>query len=74
MELHLDVHDDYFMETLKRSLNTNNTGVIREALTILNWAVQEKLKGRLILSSNNEGGNVVRLEMASLNNVRNPLE
>jgi hypothetical protein len=45
------------------------TDIAREALTLFNWAVQEKAKGRQILSSNEEGEEVKVLAMASLENM-----
>jgi hypothetical protein len=48
------------------------TDIAREALTLFNWAVQEKAKGRQILSSNEEGEDVKVLAMASLENIPTP--
>jgi hypothetical protein len=48
------------------------TDIAREALTLFNWAVQEKAKGRQILSSNEEGEDVKVLAMASLENIPAP--
>ncbi len=48
------------------------TDIAREALTLFNWAVQEKAKGRQILSSNEDGEDVKVLAMASLENIPPP--
>ncbi len=59
--------DDRLIEDLKKMLGLKkNTEVIQEALTMLNWAAQEKMEGRVILSSHPDGTSVVRLAMRSL--------
>ena len=58
---------DSFMDDLRKSLQLKtNTDVVQEALTLLNWAAEEKGRGRLILSTDKEGHNVERLAMKSL--------
>jgi hypothetical protein len=47
------------------------TDIAREALTLFNWAVQEKAKGREILSSNKAGEDIRILAMTSLEEVPN---
>jgi hypothetical protein len=42
------------------------TDVVREALTLFNWASEERAHGRLILSTDREGKDVARLAMPSL--------
>ena len=67
--------DDKFLENLQKSLNTTKTtDVVREALTVLNWAVNEKSQGREILSGTVSGNNadasdLVRLATPGLSNV-----
>lgn len=68
MELRLQVNDDY-INRLQSVLGLKGSEVAREALTILNWAVQERLKGRVILSADSEGRNVARLAMPSLEKI-----
>jgi hypothetical protein len=59
--------DDSFMEALRKTLGVRtNTDVIQEALTLLNWAAEEKKRGRLILSTNHQGEKVERLAMRAL--------
>jgi hypothetical protein len=66
MELRMQV-EDRFIEELQRSLGyMRSTDVVRDALTILNWAVRESAKGRVILSANSDGHDVARLAMPSL--------
>ena len=69
MELRMQVEDD-FLGTLMRYLGvTRATDVVREALTLLNWAVQERRKGRLIVSADSNGRNSARLVMPSLERI-----
>jgi hypothetical protein len=49
---------------------STNTDVVREALTLLDWASSEKEKGRVILSADKDGGNLTKLWMSSLENVK----
>jgi len=69
MELRMQV-EDRFIQDLQRSLGyLKNTDVVRDALTILNWAVRETSHGRVILSANADGQDVVRLAMPSLERI-----
>lgn len=62
--------DDKFLEELQKSLKTSKaTDVVREALTVLNWAVNEKSKGREILSGDADANNLVRLATPGLSAV-----
>ena len=42
------------------------THVVQEAMTLLNWAVEERQRGRVILSALPDGSDVERLAMRSL--------
>lgn len=42
------------------------TDIARDAITLFNWAVNERAKGRLVLSSGDNGEDVARLTMPSL--------
>lgn len=65
-DVRVQVPDD-FMEALRKKLNVKtNTEVVQEALTLLNWAAEEKERQRLILSTNANGEKVERLAMRSL--------
>ena len=62
--------DDEFIATLRQKLRQGSaTDVVREALTILNWAAQEREQGRVILSATPDGQNVVRLALPSLEQI-----
>jgi hypothetical protein len=68
MELRMQL-DDEFVATLTRKLNLRATDLIKEGLTILNWAVHELENDRVILSAERNGENVTRLAMAVLEKV-----
>lgn len=70
MELRMNV-DDAYMESLQKKLELDKgTEVVREALTILLWAAGERRNGRLILSANEDGSNVSRLALPSLERIQ----
>ncbi|HLF73712.1 MAG TPA: hypothetical protein VI524_05175 [Anaerolineales bacterium] len=70
MEIRIHV-DDEFIETLKRKLQTTKaTEVAVDALTLLNWAVEEAKEGRVILSAKKDGTDIHRLAMPALNQVK----
>jgi hypothetical protein len=68
MELRMQL-DDEFVATLTRKLNLRATDLIKEGLTILNWAVHELENDRVILSAERNGENVTRLATAVLEKV-----
>jgi len=61
--------DDEFMKNLKIELQIDSSlYVIREALSLLSWVINEKkAKRSVILSSKDDGSDVRRLFMSSLN-------
>lgn len=61
--------DDESINELSSKLGLSYTNITKEAFTILNWAVKERLQGRVILSSDSEGQDVKRLAMESLDNL-----
>ncbi len=61
--------DDKFASELSLILGLNQIDVAKEAYTILYWIVKERLKGRVILSSDSDGQNTTRLAMKSLDNL-----
>lgn len=42
------------------------TDIARDAITLFNWAVEERSKGRLVLSTDTSGEDKMRLAMSSL--------
>jgi hypothetical protein len=68
-EIRLQIPDD-IIDALRTKLRLGtNTDVVREALTLLNWAAGEKENGRYILSAMPDGKDIARLTMTSLENV-----
>jgi hypothetical protein len=54
----------------KLSINTKATDITRDALTLYNWAVEERAKGRVLLTTDAAGQNPTRLEMPSLQSIQ----
>ena len=69
-EFRLQVPDD-FMQQLQSKLGsgTKVTDIARDALTLFNWAVDQKASGRLVLSTDAGGDKVRELAMSSLDQV-----
>jgi len=65
MDLCVEVGDD-FLKALRGKIGiTGDAGVAREALTILNWAADQRIAGRDVVSE--QGGHVhARVTMPSL--------
>ena len=71
MEIRVNVTDDDFIENLQRTLRVKTAPeVVKQALTLLNWAVGEVARDRIILSSDARGQNVHRLAMPVLDQVK----
>ena len=69
MELRLQIPDEV-IKRLQEKIGSNAkvTDIARDALTLFNWAVEERSKGRLVLSSDEAGEKMTRLAMPSLEN------
>ncbi|PWB81219.1 MAG: hypothetical protein C3F11_15745 [Methylocystaceae bacterium] len=67
VELRLQIPDE-LVEKLQAKLGerTKVTDIARDAITLFNWAVDERAKGRFVLSSGANGDDVARLTMPSL--------
>lgn len=50
----------------KTGSSVKATDIARDAITLYNWAVEERAKGRVVLSSNTEGEEMTRLAMPSI--------
>jgi hypothetical protein len=69
MELRMQI-DDQFMNALMDKMNIRRPPeAVREALTLLNWAVEELRRNRVILSSDSDGKEVARLAMPALDRI-----
>lgn len=71
MELRFNI-DDKFINNMQQQLigSSKPTEITREALTILNWAINEAANGRVIVSTTQDGKDIHRLVMPSLSRVR----
>lgn len=67
MELRLTLDDDLLKEMMAKSGATKATDLTKEALTMMHWAIGEAAAGRVILSTDADGGSVQRLAMPVLN-------
>lgn len=69
MELRMQLDDEFIGDLARRTRLRSATEIVREALTIFNWAVRERGRGRVILSATPDGQNVERLAMHVLDRV-----
>jgi hypothetical protein len=70
MEIRVEV-DDEFAKNLQSMLGTKkSTEIARAALTLLNWAVDEVSRGRVILSGDRDGNDLHKLAMPILDSVK----
>ena len=53
----------------KLSERTKPTDIVRDAMTLYNWAVNERAAGRVLLTSNTAGTDFTKLAMPSLESV-----
>ncbi|OLP62628.1 hypothetical protein BJF93_12530 [Xaviernesmea oryzae] len=66
-ELRLQIPDEVVAKIQARLGNKAKvTDIARDAITLFNWAVDERAKGRMVLSSEENGSDPARLAMASL--------
>ncbi len=73
-EVRVQIPDEVVSELqAKLGGGTKATDIAREAITLFNWAVEERSKGRVVLSSDQSGEKVARLAMPSLDRVKSPI-
>jgi hypothetical protein len=68
-EFRLQVPDEFMQQLQEKLGGSRVTDIARDALTLFNWAVDEKARGRLVLSSLPDGDKVKQLAMPSLDQV-----
>jgi len=66
MEVRFTVDEDFIKRLQDSTGEKKVTDVTRDALTLLDWAVNEVQNGRVILSSDQSGSSVHRLAMPAL--------
>jgi len=72
-EVRLQIPEDTIANLQEKlTANTKPTDIARDAMTLYNWAVQERAKGRVLLTTDADGNNVTRLAMHSLDSVQAP--
>ena len=66
-EVRLQIPDE-IVKTLQQKIggDVKATEIARDAITLFNWAVEERAKGRLVLSADDKGENMTRIAMPSL--------
>ena len=70
-EIRLQIPDDLVSEFQgKLSENLKPTEIARDAISLYKWAVAERAKGNVILSANNDGTNLTRVTMPSLDSIK----
>ena len=70
-EVRLQIPEDTISSLQEKlTAHTKPTDIARDAMTLYNWAVQERAKGRVLLTTDAEGNNVTRLAMTSLDSVK----
>jgi hypothetical protein len=66
-DIRLQIPDDVVQSIQdKTGSNVKPTDIARDAVTLYYWAVQERAKGQVILSSDPEGDKMTRLAMPSI--------
>jgi hypothetical protein len=69
MELRMQLDDEFIGDLQTKLRSARASDIVREALTILNWAVHERERGRVILSARPDGQDVARLAMPALDKI-----
>jgi hypothetical protein len=66
-DVRLQIPDD-IVESIQQKTKSNikATEIAKDAITLYNWAVSERAKGRFILSTNADGGDMSRLAIPSI--------
>jgi hypothetical protein len=66
MELRLDIDREFMKEVQSKVGKTKATDVMREALAFYNWAATEAANGRVVASSDSNGGQVKQAVLPGL--------
>ncbi len=63
---HADVEDRHVKRLMALTGITSNAGILRESLSLLLWAAEERAARRIIIACNEDGSDAARLVMASI--------
>ncbi len=71
-DIRVQIPDDIVKDLQDKLPSGSNraTDMVRDALTLYNWAVQERTKGRQVFTTDAKGSDPVRLAMPSLDRVK----
>ena len=69
MELTISVKDDY-VTALARALDVSSDHVLVEALRVLDWVVEKRKMGKLIVACDPNGNNAIELETPNMRNIK----
>lgn len=70
MEIRFDIDKEFIRELGTKLGEQKTTKITKEALTLLNWAVNEIQNNRVILSSNEEGEDIKQLAMPGFEKIK----
>jgi hypothetical protein len=69
-EFRLKVPDELFYSMQAKLGGAKMTEIARDALSLLNWAADERVRGRVVLSGTEDGEKLTRITLPSLDRVR----
>ncbi len=69
-EFRLKVPDELLHSMQNKLGGAKMTDIARDALGLLNWAVDERLRGRVVLSGTEDGEKLTRITLPSLDRVQ----
>jgi len=65
-EVRIQIPDEVVKQLQDKLGDVKLTDIAKDAVTMFNWAVNERAKGRVVLSSDEEGEKMARLAMPLL--------
>ncbi len=69
-EFRLKVPDELLYSMQAKLGGAKMTEIARDALSLLNWALEEKARGRVVLSGTEDGEKLIRISFPSLDRVQ----
>jgi hypothetical protein len=65
-EVRVQIPDEVVKQIQEKLGDIKVTDIVKDAVTMFNWAADERSKGRVVLTSDEEGTKMTRLAMPSL--------